>query len=153
MTILRRRYEYYFMVLGLSKIGAIYIPSTDQLTEKDLIYRNNSGEVKMIIACNRPDIIKHVESSLHASPTVEKLMLVGGQREGWVSYDDEIEAASQEWTRPVGEESTTNQDIMLIYFTSGQQPIQKWLSMILPTLWGILSMPNTGRECWTGEDT
>ena len=119
MTILRRRYEYYFMVWGLSKIGATYIPSTDQLTEKDLIYRNNSGEVKMIIACNRPDIIKHVESSLHASPTVEKLMLVGGQREGWVSYDDELEAASSEWTRPMGEESTTNQDIMLIYFTSG----------------------------------
>ena len=125
MLILRRRYEFYFTVLGLSKIGAIYIPSTDQLTEKDIIYRNNIGEIKMIIAYNRLDIIRHVENSLKASPTVEKLMLVGGQREGWISYDEELEAASEKWTRPVGEENTANKDIMLIYFTSGTTSMPK----------------------------
>ena len=116
MVILRRRYEYYFVVLGLSKIGAIYIPCTDQLTEKDIIYRNNTGEVKMIVAYNRPDIIKHVEDSLKDSPTVKKIMLVGGQREGWISYDKELEAASDKWTRPVGEANTTNKDTMLIFY-------------------------------------
>lgn len=125
MVILRRRYEYYFVVLALSKIGAIYIPSTDQLTEKDIIYRNNAGEVKMIIAYNRPDIIRHVEGSLEESPTVEKIMLVGGQRERWISYDAEMEAASENWTRPVGEADTTNEDIMLIYFTSGTTGMPK----------------------------
>lgn len=125
MVILRRRYEYYFVVLALSKLGATYIPSTDQLTEKDIIYRNNAGEIKMIIACNRLDVINHVESSLEKSPTVEKIMLVGGQREGWISYDAEMEAASAKWTRPTGDEDTTNEDIMLIYFTSGTTGMPK----------------------------
>lgn len=125
MVILRRRYEFYFTVLGLSKIGAIYVPCTDQLTEKDIIYRNNAGEIKMIIAYNRADIIRHVENSLKESPTIEKIMLVGGKREGWISFDAELEAASQEWTRPVGEAGTTNQDIMLIYFTSGTTGMPK----------------------------
>ena len=82
MLILRRRYEFYYIVLGLSKIGAIYIPSTDQLTEKDITYRNNKGDIKMIIAYNRTDIIRHVEEFLRDSPAVEKVMLVGGRREG-----------------------------------------------------------------------
>lgn len=125
MTILRRRYEYYFVVLGLSKLGAIYIPSTDQLTEKDLIYRNNAGEIKMVVAYNRPEIIAHVEKSLEASPTVEKTVLVGGVRDGWVDFDTEMEAASHHWTRPEGEENTFNDDIMLIYFTSGTTAMPK----------------------------
>ncbi|HHX95277.1 MAG TPA: AMP-binding protein [Clostridia bacterium] len=125
MLILRRRYEFYYIVLGLSKIGAIYIPSTDQLTEKDITYRNNKGDIKMIIAYNRTDIIRHVEESLRDSPAVEKVMLVGGRREGWISFDHELEAASEKWTRPVGEENTTNSDIMLIYFTSGTTGMPK----------------------------
>lgn len=125
MTILRRRYEYYFVVLALSKIGATYIPSTDQLTEKDIIYRCNAGEIKFIVGYNRPNIISHVEKSLKESPTVEKIILVGGQRDGWISFDDELQAASEEWTRPVGEENTTNKDIMLIYFTSGTTAMPK----------------------------
>lgn len=125
MLILRRRYEVYFMMLGLSKIGATYIPSTDQLTPKDIIYRNNAGGVKMIIAYNHADIIDHVENSLPDSPLVEKLILVGGKRDGWIDYDRELEAASENWTRPTGEENTTNDDIMLIYFTSGTTSMPK----------------------------
>src|SRR5690554_4361792 len=34
MLIMRRRYEFYFIVFALAKIGAVYIPCTDQLTEK-----------------------------------------------------------------------------------------------------------------------
>jgi len=125
MLVLRRRYEFYFLVLGLSKIGAIFIPSTDQLTEKDIIYRNNAADINMIIAYNRPDIIEHVESSLEDSPTVEKIMLVGGKRDGWISYDEELAAASENWTRPVGSENTANKDLMLIYFTSGTTSMPK----------------------------
>ncbi len=125
MVILRRRYEYYFVVLGLSKLGVIYIPSTDQLTEQDLIYRNNAGEIKMIVAYNRQDIIAHVEKSLEESPTVEQTVLVGGEREGWVDFDTALETASDHWTRPEGDANTYNDDIMLIYFTSGTTAMPK----------------------------
>ena len=60
MLILRRRYEVYFLMLGLMKIGATFIPSTDQLTEKDIIYRNNAADIKMIVAYNHQDIVRHV---------------------------------------------------------------------------------------------
>lgn len=128
MLIMRRRYEFYFLLLGLSKIGAVYIPSTDQLTEKDIIYRNNAGGIKMIVAYNRPDIIRHVENSLEQSPTIEKIMLVGGNRQGWLDYDTLMQKASEEWTRPEGEENTTNHDMMLIYFTSGTTSMPKMTS-------------------------
>lgn len=125
MLILRRRYEFYFALLGLTKLGAIVIPSTDQLTEKDIIYRNNAAKIKLIVAYNRPDIIRHVEGSLAESPTVEQLMLVGGSKEGWLDFDKMMAEASEEWTRPTGEEGTQNNDIMLIYFTSGTTSMPK----------------------------
>lgn len=125
MLILRRRYEFYFTVFGLSKIGATYIPSTDQLTEKDIIYRNNEGEIKMIVAYNRADIVRHVENSLSESPTVKQVLLVGGHKDGWLSYDDLMDKAQEQWTRPSGEAATTNKDLMLIYFTSGTTSMPK----------------------------
>ena len=125
MLILRRRYEVYFLMLGLMKIGATFIPSTDQLTEKDIIYRNNAADIKMIVAYNHQDIVRHVEKSLFESPTVMKMMLVGGKREGWIDYDTELIAASTHWIRPEGEEKTNNNDIMLIYFTSGTTSMPK----------------------------
>jgi acetyl-CoA synthetase len=125
LLLLRRRYEFYFFVFALARIGAIYIPSTDQLTENDLIYRNNAASVKMIVGYNLPDIVKHVGKSLKASPTVETLVLIGGQHEGWEDYDTEIMHASSEWTRPTGDEGTCNEDIMHIYFTSGTTGMPK----------------------------
>jgi acetyl-CoA synthetase len=125
LLLLRRRYEFYFFVFALARIGAIYIPSTDQLTEKDLIYRNNAASVKMIIGYNLPEIIKHVENSKGESPTVETFVIVGGRREGWEDYDTEVVNASSKWTRPVGEDGTCNKDIMHIYFTSGTTGMPK----------------------------
>lgn len=125
MLILRRRYEFYYFVLALAKIGGIYIPSTDQLTEKDIIYRNNAASIKMIVAINRQDIIKHVEGSMKESPTVEKLVLAGGQKSGWIDFDTEVEKMSDVWVRPQGEEDTENEDIMVIFFTSGTTSMPK----------------------------
>jgi len=39
MLIMKRRYEYWMTVTALHKLGAIGIPASFQLTEKDLIYR------------------------------------------------------------------------------------------------------------------
>ena len=36
MLILKRRFEFWFSMLGLSKLGAIAIPATHLLTEKDI---------------------------------------------------------------------------------------------------------------------
>ena len=125
MFILRRRYEFYFFAFAASKIGAIFIPSTNQLMKKDIVYRNNAAEVKAIVAFNDPAIIEHVESAAEASPTVKTYIMVGGKRENWLDYDCGIESAPAEWTRPQGDENTRNGDLMLIYFTSGTTSMPK----------------------------
>lgn len=125
MLIMRRRYEFYFVVFALAKIGAVYIPSTDQLTSKDIVYRTNAASIKMVVAYNREEIINNVENALDKSPTVEKLVIVGGKRDGWIDFDSEVSQASADWTRPSGSEDTRNQDHMIIYFTSGTTSMPK----------------------------
>ena len=42
MAILKRRYEFWFTIIALHKIGAVIIPATHLLTKKDLVYRTCS---------------------------------------------------------------------------------------------------------------
>lgn len=125
MLILRRRYEFYFFAFALCKIGATYIPSTNQLKEKDIVYRNNAAGVKMIVAYQSEDIIDYVEKSRSESPTLELTMLVGGKKEGWLCFDEEINNYSDDWDKPVGEDFPKNSDLMIIYFTSGTTSMPK----------------------------
>lgn len=125
MLFLRRRYEFYFVALALAKIGAIYIPSTQQLTENDIVYRNSAASVKAIVAFNQPEVIAQIETSVEKSPSVETLFLVGGDRTGWIDFDKEVELASEEWVKPSGTAYTTNEDPMIIYFTSGTTSMPK----------------------------
>jgi acetyl-CoA synthetase len=123
--ILRRRFEFYFFAFAVSKIGATFIPCTNQLMKKDIVYRNNAAEVKAIIAYNADGIIEHVDSSRNDSPTVDTYIMVGGNKENWSDYDGEIEAVSDSWIRPTGDKATKNNDLMLIYFTSGTTSMPK----------------------------
>ena len=56
MLILKRRYEFWFCLLALHKIGAIAVPATHLLTEKDISYRNNAG-IKMIVCVNEKRLL------------------------------------------------------------------------------------------------
>ncbi len=50
MLILKRRYDYWLCLIALHKLGAVAIPATHLLKEKDLVYRNNAASIKAIIA-------------------------------------------------------------------------------------------------------
>lgn len=119
MLILRRRYEYWLFTLALHRIGAIVIPATEQLLEKDIVYRNNAAGVKMIVACDNKVLLDEIDKAKIKSETLQTLVTVGEKRENWVSYHDEIEKYVPEFPRPQGELATHNEDPMLIYFTSG----------------------------------
>lgn len=125
MLILKRRYEFWFCLLALHRIGAIGVPATNLLTAKDIIYRNNQAKIKMIVCVAEPDVIQHVEYSLDKSPSVESKVLVGDTKEGWYNFDDEISKTSGCFPRPVGNEATKNSDILLLYFTSGTTGMPK----------------------------
>lgn len=120
MLILKRRYEFWFCIIALHKIGAVCIPATHLLKKKDLVYRNNAASVKMIVAVAGEEVIEHIDSSQPESPTlVAKALVGGGEREGWFNFDLELQKASPEWQKPIGTAMTQIHDMMLLYFTSG----------------------------------
>lgn len=126
MLILKRRYEFWFCILALHKIGAICIPATHLLTSKDIKYRNNAADVKMIITVPDEDVLHHIEEASPSSPSLlYKVVIGGGHQEAWISFDIGVEAASSNFTRPSGDLSTTNTDISLLYFTSGTTGMPK----------------------------
>lgn len=125
MLILKRRYEFWFAVLALHKIGAIAIPATHLLSAKDILYRNNAADIKMIIAVNDDEITSQVDAALPQSPSLKTRVLVGGSRDGWIDLDASLEKASDQFIRPAGNGATENSDPMLLYFTSGTTGMPK----------------------------
>jgi acetyl-CoA synthetase len=125
MLILKRRYEFWFCLLALHKLGAICIPATHLLTTKDIVYRCNAADIKMVVAVSDQDVLAHVEEALEKSPTLKYKAVVGGQRKDWLNFNREMENASEKFVRPVGEQATANRDISLIYFTSGTTGMPK----------------------------
>jgi len=125
MLILKRRYEFWFALLALHKIGAIAIPATHLLSAKDIIYRNNAAEIKMIISVDDDEIIAQVDAALRESPSLKNRVVVGGSRDGWLNLDMALEKTSDQFIRPAGSGATENSDPMLLYFTSGTTGMPK----------------------------
>ena len=65
MLILKRRYEWWMVMLALCKIGAIVIPATHMLTKHDIVYRNTRASVKAII-CVDDAYVTESDTSRHA---------------------------------------------------------------------------------------
>lgn len=117
MLILKRRYEFWFAIIALHKLGAVAIPATHLLTKKDIVYRNNAASIKMIVCAGDEIILKHVQDSLTESPTVKTVISIGPMvPEGFKDFHKGIERVAT-FVRP--EHPNTNDDIMLMYFTSG----------------------------------
>jgi acetyl-CoA synthetase len=125
MLILKRRYEFWFCLLGLHKLGAIAIPATHLLTTKDIVYRNNAADIKMVVSVAEDEVIQHIEEAQEKSPTLLSKALVDGHREGWIDFGKELESASSHFERPLGSNATQNNDISLLYFTSGTTGMPK----------------------------
>ena len=128
MLILKRRYEFWFCTLALNKIGAITIPATHLLSTKDLIYRNNAADIKMIVCVPDNEVIRHIEESESKSPTLKLKVVIGEERKGWLNYTNGIEGSSENFIRPVSDQATVNTDIMLLYFTSGTTGMPKMVN-------------------------
>ena len=128
MLILRRRWEYWVCAAALHKIGAILIPASLQLTKKDIAYRAGAANIEMLICVDDDFVVSQVEAALPESPSIKNLVMVGGKREGWLHFDDAISGFSEDFARPTGDDATKNDDIMLIYFTSGTTGMPKMVS-------------------------
>jgi len=120
MLILKRRYEWWVVMLALCKIGAIVIPATHMLTKKDIIYRNTRASVKAIICVDDPYVVSQIQAAKDDSPTVKQYITITDHGkpipEGFHDYQTEILQAPK-FQRPAF--VNENDDTMLMYFTSG----------------------------------
>lgn len=118
MLILKRRMEFWIAVLGLHKIGAVAIPATHMLTTHDIIYRNTRADVKAIICVGEDYVQQQIADAMAESPTLKVVISIGPKvHEGFHDWQNEWQKAP-EFVRPA-EPVNSNDDTMLLYFTSG----------------------------------
>ena len=173
MVMLRQRWEYWVIAMGLSKLGAIISPATVQLTTKDILYRLQTSGAKALVALDddyvvaqatpalaavdsckiamlvdaRPDSnalevvgeaksMAEANASMSTSPSVsskhaDNASSTDAENEGlstkidWLDFNALLAAQSGEFSRPTGEAATQNDDVMLVYFTSGTTGLAK----------------------------
>ena len=117
MLVLKRHYQFWFAILGLHKLGAVAIPATNQLLEKDFTYRFAAGNVKAVVCTADGNVADAVDEAAAKSPDLEYKIMVGGGREGWHDFDQEYPMYSSRFAR--GEDAPCGSDPMLMFFTSG----------------------------------
>jgi len=117
MLVLKRHYQYWFAMMGLHKLGAVAIPATNQLLEKDFAYRFVAGNVKAILCTADGDVSDAVDAAAAKCPGLKHKLLVGGHKEGWRDFNDEYAMFSSHFDRKA--DSPCGSDPMLMYFTSG----------------------------------
>ena len=117
MLVLKRHYQFWFAMLGLNKLGAVAIPATNQLQEKDFAYRFEAGNVKAVLCTADGDVADAVDCAAANCPNLEYKILVGGKRDGWHDFDEEYTMYSSHYAR--GDDAPCGNDPMLMFFTSG----------------------------------
>jgi acetyl-CoA synthetase len=123
MLILKRHYQWWLTMLALHKLGAIAIPATHMLTNHDIVYRNNRASIKAIICVNDEYVTTQVKNSLAKSPSVKTLIAVNSMSQADVAVPEGFNDWMNEWKKAPAfvrpEFVNTNEDTMLMYFTSG----------------------------------
>ena len=125
MLILRRRWEYWVVSMGLCKLGAVFVPASLQLTQKDITFRANQAGVKAIVCVTDNFVLSQVGASLPSCPTVSQVVTVGQRYGDYLFFNEEFATKSEYFPRPTGEGATCSTDTMLLYFTSGTTGMPK----------------------------
>ena len=127
LVILQRRYEYWITLMALSKLGAIGIPATHMLMEKDIVYRMEKAGVKAVIAVNEDELCENIRKAAKKVACVQTLITVG-KREGFLDFTEETEKSGEMLEIPY-KAQRSERDILLIYFTSGTTGMPKMVCL------------------------
>lgn len=118
--------DWYDVVLGCIKLGAVPMPATTLLTPRDIAYRVNSAEASVVVV-DAEGTTKVNQVAGDCPSLTTRVFLAGGgygglpdegsgEAGGWVSWADGLAAAGQ---GPPEAGPTRSDDPMLLYFTSG----------------------------------
>ena len=99
--------------IGALRLGAIVIPCTSMLREKDLVYRaNHSGARAIIAGFENAAMIAELRKQC---PSVEHYLIAGAARTGWMSLQEEMGHALESF-KPA---NTKSSEPAICYYTSG----------------------------------
>lgn len=116
MLILKRRIEWWYTMVALHKIGAVAIPATHMLTDKDIIYRCHMAGINTIVCCGDAGVVSHVQAARRFCPTLRHCISIGPTvPNGWYDYWRGLQEAP-DFVAPKRNKTTDN---FLLYFTSG----------------------------------
>jgi acetyl-CoA synthetase len=133
MLILKRRHEYWPILLALHRIGAVAIPATHLLTAKDIVYRCDMADIAGIVCVDDKEVIRRVDAAdagirtpLRCKAFVRSVHTSAGADIApppWADFNALTAGASEIFVRPA--QVSANSDIMLLYFTSGTTGMPK----------------------------
>ena len=117
MLVLRRNYQFWPIMLGLNKIGAIAIPATSQLLPHDLEYRFEKAGVSAIICTCDDKSPDYADEAMENYKGIKNKISVNGSRDGWREFDKEYKMFSSSYERT--KDSPCGDDFLVMFFTSG----------------------------------
>lgn len=113
IVLVPRGIEAYGIYLALNKIGSVIMPCSEMLRGKDIEYRAKHAGAKAILAFT--GIRAEVDSIRSSCPTVEHYILLGGQHDDWLSFEELIANTSTELTAV----ETRSDELAFLSYTSG----------------------------------
>lgn len=116
LLFMRRRWEYWVLMMAMHKLGAIPIPSTNQLKAEDIRFRISAAECKHIISFNDGHIVNEIKTAIDEREDVQMI--------DCMEIDDAIEKYPSQFERVQNE----NDDTMVVYFTSGTTDMPKMVA-------------------------
>ena len=129
MLMLRRHLEFWSIIIALHKLGAVAVPATHLLTEKDVVYRVNAAKIQMMVVSPKDEgVLRSAEVALDKCESLKTIMVSAGERAGFVSYERELPKQSAVWQKPTGDAYPHNHNLLLLYFTSGTTGMPKMVT-------------------------
>jgi acetyl-CoA synthetase len=113
LLLLKRRYEFWIIILALHKLGAVAVPTSHMVSSEDIRERVRTTGAKAIICVNDGIICSKAEEALKGSTALQ--LVVGAPYKDWAGFERLMEQASELFERV----DTRGEDDMLYYFTSG----------------------------------
>lgn len=107
LLFLRRRWEYWVLMMAMHKLGAIPIPSTNQLKSEDIRYRIKASDTHTIIAFDDGTIINEIKNAIPQDSNIQLIDCT------------EISSACTRYPKTFERILNENTDTMVVYFTSG----------------------------------
>lgn len=115
MLVLKRHYEYWFAAVALHKLGAVMIPATHMLTEKDFAYRFRAAGIKAIVTTTQDQVPEKIRRALAVTGQLPRLWSVQNRAEDFENITEAMERADDDFERI----PTLATEPMMLYFTSG----------------------------------